>query len=61
MHVPLVNKLSDYLRIMESCMDNEAGNQTFVVNLMILASDENETVLVEKWQFKATQEKSLKI
>lgn len=61
LHVPLANRLSDYLRMMESNMGAESGNQTFVVNLMILASDGNETVLVEKWQFKATQEKSLKI
>ena len=40
------------MRSFETTLNNQ---QKFVINLLILAKDDNETILAEKWQFSITQ------
>ena len=43
------NQLGPWLRSMPKCFDS---NRTFALNLLFSASDDNESILAEKWQFE---------
>ena len=47
--VSLRNQLDLWLRSMPKSFDS---NRTFALNLLFSASDDNETILAEKWQFE---------
>ena len=51
LQIPLVNRLSDYLRSIDSSLNS---TKVFKLDLLIIVKDEdyNETVLSEKWKFE---------
>jgi len=42
----MLNRLSDYLRAIEHNLNSEGA---FTIHLLILAKDDSDTILAEKW------------